>query len=533
MKAAEKGTILIVGAGPTGMVVAIELARRGVDFRIIDKRKGPSLTSRAFTLHARTMEMFEHMGIVHKFLEKGIKNKGFNFNFKGKSAQPTLEFSSLDSLYAYTLIYDQSQTDRHLREHLEMTYDVWPEWSTELIELTQDGESCYAVLKKEHPPFEETLRPTWVIGCDGVRSFVRAAADLDQAGSNYDGMIMEMMDTKLEGFKGADDRVHYYISKENFLLVTKLPDGNHRLGVSGKCANQPSDLSRQQRFQTLINEHLQNVAVQPPSLERKWEVWRRIADNYRRGNIFLAGDSAHVHSPSGGQGMNVSMQDAFNLGWKLAMVAKGQAQPALLDTYTKERIPVGEQVLAGTDAMHDIIMAHGQGMEDRLHLTQSDGWHDKTVERISGLSYNYCGSISLPSELNIENGVTPGSRAPDVKLPDGTSLFDRLRHPRITLLIITNNEHDLPSTQQFITELATLFDDDLFSISQMENCVDFSEIYGSYNQPHIYAIRPDGYVSCHCLLENTEILHQHLASIFRKRTKQSPRLVKKLFNFLG
>lgn len=522
MKDSRRDEILIVGCGPTGLVLAIELARRGVRFRLIDKREGPTMMPRAFTLHARTMEMLEHMGVVHHFLKGGIKSRGFSFNFKGKDVHPLLDFSEMDSSYPYVLIYDQGWTDRHLREHLESTYDIRPEWSTEIVDIEQDNDKCTAVLSCGATGFREVVEPTWIVGCDGVHSFVRRSVGLEDRGSKYDGMIMEMMDTKLEGFSGEDELVHYYISKENFVLVTKLPDGHHRIGVSGVSVNRAGDhkLTQRERFQNLLDEHLEGVTLATPKLERRWEVRRRIAKKYRIGNVFLAGDAAHVHSPSGGQGMNVSMQDAYNLGWKMALVALDQAAPSLLDTYASERSPVGEQVLEGTDAMHDIIMAHGQGMEDRLKLTQAKGWHESTVMRISGLSHNYCETMSLPPELRLSNGVLPGTRAPDAKIEGDRRLFDLLRHPRISFLIVRDGDSERDETSEVAKSLSESFGSNA-SIDIVTGAECFTARYGSYDKPHIYVIRPDGYVYCHCFLEDVDLLTNHMNEWFLPKERVS------------
>lgn len=515
MKDSRRDEILIVGCGPTGLVLAIELARRGVRFRLIDKRDGPTMMPRAFTLHARTMEMLEHMGVVHHFLKGGIKSRGFSFNFKGKDVRPSLDFSKMDSTYPYVLIYDQGWTDKHLREHLESTYDIRPEWSTEIVGLEQGKDKCKAVLTHGKTGAKEAVEPAWIVGCDGVHSFVRKSVGLDDSGSKYDGMIMEMMDTKLDGFNGEDELVHYYISKDNFVLITKLPDGHHRIGVSGVIVNRADDqrLTQRERFQNLLDEHLEGVTLATPKLERRWEVRRRIAEKYRIGNVFLAGDAAHVHSPSGGQGMNVSMQDAYNLGWKLALVALNQASSSLLDTYASERSPVGEQVLEGTDAMHDIIMAHGQGMEDRLKLTQAKGWHESTAMRISGLSHNYCEAMSLPPELRLPNGIPPGTRAPNVKVEGERWLFDLLRHPRMSFLIVQDGESDPAETASVANSLSENFgrNANVYKVQAGER---FKSSYGSYDKPHLYVIRPDGYVYCHCLLEDVPLLTNHMNEWF-------------------
>jgi 2-polyprenyl-6-methoxyphenol hydroxylase-like FAD-dependent oxidoreductase len=504
--------VLVVGAGPTGMVLASELRRRGVSVRMIDKRPGPGVTSRSFTLHAKTMEMFEHMGCAHVFLRDGIRSRGFRFNFKGKADAPALDFSRLDSPYPYIVIYNQDQTERRLREHLESCYDLRPEWSCELTELTAiDG--GFRVVLANAAGATETLDVPWVVGCDGIHSFVRQSAGLDFKGENYDGMVMQMMDVAFDGFEGGDDWVHYFISKESFLLVTRLPSGDHRVLISdmGKA----DDPSRSQRecFQELIDGHIQGGFLQEPRWATKWTIWKRLANAYGRGNLFLCGDAAHVHSPAGGQGMNAGMQDAFNLGWKLAMVVKGRSGRALLDSYEPERKPIGAQVIAGTDAMHDIIMAHGRGMEDRLRLTQTAGWHDDTVSRIAGLSYHYRQTGSAASEPGLPAGIAPGDRAPDVSLGKSARLFDMLRHPRLTLLVApgvgtnpglvervlerTRREHDGMVASRVIIAQAQ----DTGATGDGRD-VDgaFAARYGECRDGQAYLIRPDGYVSCRCSL---------------------------------
>ena len=519
--------LLIVGAGPTGMVLGIELARRGIPYRMIDKRSGPSITSRSFTLHARTLEMFEQMGISDRFLKDGIRSRGFVFNFKGKEERPALDFTGLDSPFPYILVYNQNRTESRLRTHLDCAYDVRPQWSTELSELQVAEDGCRAVLSCADGR-KEVIEPAWVVGCDGVHSFVRSVAGLDFAGANYEGMVMQMMDVAYKGFPGGDDWIHYYMSKENFLLVTKLPSGDHRVLISDMGEADDPNLSVRDAFQRLVEGHLQGSRLAEPRWATKWDIWRRIASDYRAGRAFLAGDAAHVHSPSGGQGMNVGMQDAYNLGWKLALVVQGLAKAELLDTYAPERRPVGEQVIAGTEAMHDIIMAHGHGMEDRLALTQAQGWHEQTVARISGLTYNYQNFVQLPAGLTVPDGPPPGSRAPDVALADGLRLFDLLRHPRLTLLIAPGREQNDQMAAELSRIVAERYDavikplwasarstpaDEQDAVAFDANG-GFAERYGGNETGRFLLIRPDGYIAYHGRLEERHRFLEYLGDWF-------------------
>ncbi len=427
--------ILIVGAGPTGLVLAIELSRRRIPVRLIDRKPEPTRTSRSFTLHARTMEMFEQMGIAERFLADGIRSRGFYFNFRGKDAHPTRDFSDIASRYNYVLVYNQNDTERRLREHLDATYDIRPEWGKEIVALSEDREGFAVTLNDQQQATAEDCHPQWIVGRDGVHSFVRRARDLEFEGENYDGMIMQMMDVELSSFEGGDDWVHYYMSKSNFLLVTKLPGRNHRVLISDMGEADRDDVAPREAFQELIDEHVDGVTIADPEWATKWVIWKRLASGYRKGRTLLAGDAAHVHSPSGGQGMNIGMQDAYNLAWKLAFVVRGLAREELLDTYENERQPIGAQAIAGTDAMHDIIMAHGHGMEDRLRLTQQPGWHDEAVNRISGLSYSYRAVAGSASDPEPGHSTPGGDRLPGAELEHGYRLHRLLAHPRYTLLL--------------------------------------------------------------------------------------------------
>jgi 2-polyprenyl-6-methoxyphenol hydroxylase-like FAD-dependent oxidoreductase len=515
--------VLIIGAGPTGMVLASELRRRGVSCRIVERRAAPSHTSRSFTLHARTMLMFQDMGIAHRYLSDGIKSGGFVFHFKGLREEPLLDFTKLPGRYPYILVYNQDATESVLRNHLESTYDQHIEWGTELTELSVEDGRPRALLTPTagDSADSEEVRPQFVVGADGIHSTVRESLDLEYDGANYDGMVMQMMDVALqEPFPDGDDWVHYYIEKNNFLLVTKLPGDTYRVLISDRGETSSSGLSARESFQKLVDGHLSGVTLEEPAWDTKWEIWKRLAKTFRQGSVFLAGDAAHVHSPAGGQGMNAGMQDAYNLAWKLALVARGEASETLLDSYETERQPIAEQVIQGTDDMTNIIMWHGQGVEERMALTREPSWNEKATLRISGLSYTY-----RDPDTDEKSGPAVGDLAPDVELADGHWLSDLISHPRFTLLGIAGpGRDDAQQLAAILSETSARYQTTVkpLLICRYVNSVEtripvasdpdgrLSDRYASGPQGQLNLIRPDGYIAVRSAADDLGALDRYL-----------------------
>lgn len=506
-----KDTVLIIGAGPTGLILAILLKMHGVSCRLIEKLEKHGETSRSFTIHARTMEMFDRIGLSGAFLRDTILNEGFIFNFKGKEVKPTLNFTKIDSAHTYIVIQSQSHTEKLLLDHLYEKHGLAPEWSTELIGLEEgDRNGPSVTLKHRGDGAEETMQPRWVVGCDGAHSFARKACGLSYTGSHYEGMVMQLMDAPVHGFNESEKLIHYFVSKSSFLLLVKLPGPNYRVIISNIGAGDPK-LSQRELFQQVMDSHIEGVSIGEGPWATKWTVYKRLAERYRNGSVFFAGDSCHIHSPAGGQGMNVGLQDAENLAWKLALVIKGKAKETLLDTYELERKPVGRQVIEGTDAMHNIIMAHGKGLQDRLEKTQQPGWHETAVNRISGLSYHYRECGTLPDTLQLPGIFRAGDRAPDVSLPGGGRLFDILETSRLTMLLVA---HDIGLAGESARALIeSRFGEDLIKIVEVKKeDGPFVQGYGCGGEDFGCLIRPDGYISVRCLLADLEEVVTYLES---------------------
>ena len=499
--------VLIVGAGAAGLTLTLELARRGVACRTIDKLGAPSNHTRAFTLHARTLEMLERIDrkLVDRYLARGIRTKGMTFNFTGTRERPVVDFSHIDSRYAYLFVHNQHETEGFIREHFESEYGYGISWNTRLIDFEQrDGEVVARLAHTDRGNEEEIVSCRWLIACDGAHSSVREKLGLDYRQSEYKGLVLQNMDAQIEGWPGESDWVHYYMGKDHFLLITRLPGGHCRLMISDMGQSAEPNISPREVFQGFVNRHFDSVTVGEPHWATKWTVITRLTSTYRMGNIFLTGDSAHVHSTSGGQGMNCCMQDAHNLGWKLAYVEQGHADPSLLDSYEAERHPIGAQVIQGATALHEIILAHGTAVEERMRRVTNPEWLAIAAGRISGIAYTYRSATEVPGLV----GPATGDRAPDVDLANGRTLFDLFRHPDFTLLLMPGE--DGAEAAVIARECRDRFARTL-RVEVLSAESSLSARYGHARGGSFYLIRPDGYVGFRGTFAERQALLQYLA----------------------
>lgn len=338
--------VLVVGAGPVGLTMAAELARYGVNLRIIDKAPQPTDKSRAVVVWSRTLEMLDAMGCAENFIDAGIAARTAHLIDETQQAI-RVDFSLLDSPFPYALMLPQSETERLLRQHLG-TFGIRIERPVELISLHQN-ESDVDVTLQHGDGKQESLKVDWVIGCDGARSTVR-----DLIGQSFGGHSFPtewlMADLRLTGLTTPPGEPALYFHGDGILALFPIgPDNLFRLAANLGPAieeGRGAEMTLAQ-IQALVERRA------PRGLKATASYWHgtfrvneRQVRNYRSGRVFLAGDAAHVHSPAGGQGMNTGMQDAANLAWKLAMVCRGDADRGLLlESYHPERKDVGERTL--------------------------------------------------------------------------------------------------------------------------------------------------------------------------------------------
>ena len=353
--------VLIVGAGPTGLNLALSLARRGVPFRFIDQKEGSGEHSRAMVVQARTLEFYRQYGFADEVVEAGVKVEAAHVR-EGRENGESHELVSFRftdfgehlTPFAFPLAYPQDDHERLLVRKLEEAGGR-VEWKTKLNSFTQDEHGVEAKIVGPDS-VGATVSASYICGCDGGHSVVREQLGIGFSGGTYP-QLYYVADVKLEqGFER--DFVVYLGSKRFDLLTPVRSRGVQRLiGVVPEDLNGREDLT----FEDIRSrvEPFINVTISEVNWFSTYKVHHRVADHFQQGRSFILGDAGHVHSPTGGQGMNTGIGDAINLGWKLAQVVQGRADQSLLDSYETERIKFARSLVRTTDEAFNVIIAAG------------------------------------------------------------------------------------------------------------------------------------------------------------------------------
>ena len=361
--------VLIVGAGPTGLMLACQLARHGVDFRIVDPKVGPTRESRALGVQARTLELFEAMGIADAAVAEGRPVLAGNLYVGRKRVQriPLGELGRGMTPFPFLLILEQSRNEALLDATLRAAgHQV--QWRCGLEELRNEAEGVTATLRHEDGR-EESLSCDWLVGCDGARSPVRESLGMPFTGGTYENAFY-VADTRV-AWELPHGELTVCLSRETFVLFFPMP-GEQRYRVIGTL---PGDGAQEPklRFEDIEAAVREQMDIPVQFSETAWfsayRVHHRCVRQFRAGRCFLAGDAAHVHSPVGAQGMNTGLQDACNLGWKLALVTQGLARAQLLDSYHAERWPLAQRLLQTTDTAFRLVVSRNALIRGfRLHV---------------------------------------------------------------------------------------------------------------------------------------------------------------------
>jgi 2-polyprenyl-6-methoxyphenol hydroxylase-like FAD-dependent oxidoreductase len=493
--------VLVVGAGPTGLMLANQLARRGVRALIIDRHAAPSLQTRALGVQARTLEIYAHLGIVEKALKLGKRATGANIWAQGQRAArvPLGDIGRDLSPYPFLLILGQDDNERLLGDALRNS-GTSVQWTTELVGLEQRTDQVTATLKQPDGTMRE-VAAAWVAGCDGAHSAVRDLNRIAFEGAPYEHVFF-VADTQMTGSM-VPDEINVYLWREGFHLFFPMRGADHWrvVGILPPELRSRNDLTFEAVVPSVRQEAGSGLQFQRCTWFSTYRIHHRRAARFRDRRCFLLGDAAHIHSPVGAQGMNTGLQDAYNLAWKLALVVSGRADAALLDSYEDERIPVARRLLSTTDRAFSLVVSDnslaGVLRTRVLAKIAAFAMSFENIQRFAFLTISQTGIRYPDSRLSEAlpglpaSGPRAGDRFPWLRLKlraNGPSedMFAKLDDTRFNLILIGQaapvdglpdlgdllRVHAIPSDPTNDRELAR----------------------AQIPQPAFYLVRPDGYI---------------------------------------
>jgi 2-polyprenyl-6-methoxyphenol hydroxylase-like FAD-dependent oxidoreductase len=366
--ASHDNDVLIVGAGPTGLVLGLWLTRLGVRVRIVDKTSEPGTTSRALAVQASTLELYDQMGLAHEVVERGRRAVAANLWVSGKK-EGHIVFGDMGqglSPFPYAVIFPQDEHERLLIERLKAC-GVEVERPTELVKFEDSADRVLAHLKNADGT-AEVCEVAYIAGCDGAHSIVREALRIGFPGGAYTHLFY-VADVQASG-PTMNGELHLALDTSDFLFAFPLKgEGRARLiGTVGEDAEHKHDDRSWNDVSKGVIDRMR-IEVERVNWFSTYRVHHRVADHFSKGRAFLLGDAAHIHSPVGGQGMNTGIGDAVNLAWKLAAVVQGHADASILDSYEPERIAFARRLVATTDrAFTGVTSRSALARLVRLHI---------------------------------------------------------------------------------------------------------------------------------------------------------------------
>ena len=493
--------VLVVGAGPTGLMLANQLVRRGVRVLIIDRHAGPSLQTRALGVQARTMEIYSKLGIVDRALDLGKRATGANIWAQGRKMArvPLGEAGQGATPYPFILILGQDDNERIMGDKLR-DLGVSVQWNTELVGLEQEP-GAVAVALQRPDGTNRKIHAGWVAGCDGARSSVRELSGITFPGAPYEHVFF-VADAEVIGSM-VQDEVNVYLWQEGFHLLFPMRGKDHWriVGILPATLRDRVDVTFEAVIPSLRKEAGAGLSFKTCTWFSTYRIHHRSASRFRDRRCFLLGDAAHIHSPVGAQGMNTGLQDAYNLAWKLALVVKDRAQAALLDSYEEERVPVARRLLNTTDRAFRLVVSDSRlaGLL-RTKILARIAAFAMSRERIqtaafrvvsqTGIHYRKS-SLSKSLEGLPESAPRGGDRFPWLRLKfraDGSveDLFQKLDDTQFDLIVIGQ-----PSPPEGTLNLGGLLRIHVIPVDPI-NDVELARI--QIPQPSFYLVRPDGHV---------------------------------------
>jgi 2-polyprenyl-6-methoxyphenol hydroxylase-like FAD-dependent oxidoreductase len=493
-----KTDVVIVGAGPTGLSLACQLTRHGVDFVVVEKNESVTPYSKALGVHARTLEIYEQMGLARKAIEQGTIAGKVRMLESGEIIGE-VDLSHIGeglSPYPFMLVLEQSENERLLYEHLQnQGRDVL--WQTALEGFSQHDSGVTATVRNSAGE-SQVITGKYLVGCDGPKSAVRHALGLSFEGSTFERLFY-VADVQID-WAYSHDALHVCLARNGVVAFFPMR-GEKRWRIVGAFPEghekDEGEILYEEIEQRIKEEAELELDISHVNWFSVYKVHTRHVEKFSAGRCFLAGDAAHIHTPAGGQGMNTGIQDVYNLAWKLALVLKGSAGEGILDTYNEERLPNARRLLETTDRMFNLAA----GKDWLLGLIRTtvfppmakfilsfDLIKKRFFPLISQIGITYRDGSLSDHAGDEEFELKAGDRMPYFLL-DGKNIYDRLREPKFHLLTFTDRVGDY---QRALSEIegrhAGLLDHQVVTLDPHVTAV-----FGM-NKPFNVLLRPDNYI---------------------------------------
>ena len=523
--------VLVVGAGPTGLLLASELHRRGVKSHLIDARPAPLHWDRATVVHPRSLQIFEAMGVVERLLEAGCKQRIIKVHSRG-DLLGTMDLSTCGSVYGFNIGVSEEVTESILTDFLHRQGGE-VERSSRLVGLRHHGDGVLAEIERDGERYDVEAR--WIVGCDGIHSPTRELSGIGFEGHDI-AKPWAVFDATVQGWSEPYEGNFVYLDVPPVIL-TALPGQRWRVYL--RPSSEKSDLVADAT--STLRDYVPGASFINVANPTRFHCYTKVATKFRSGPVFLAGDAAHLCSPAEGHGMNTGLQDAFNLAWKLALVHQGVASPRLLDSYEIERRPVAERVTRSGDdteqaqTVSNPVERAGRDQIIKAKLADPKSRHHEVVAE-SELNIEYSGSPIVFGDRNPQ--LSAGYRLPDAilvhDLGKQTSRLHAFGHRagHTLLLLAGPRAHgpavaELHGALQEVAKHSELFDAVVAAGTQSDLAAGIGRLESSawsllgIEEITVLAMRPDGYVGLRADREHLRAVERYRALVCGERSLYS------------
>jgi 2-polyprenyl-6-methoxyphenol hydroxylase-like FAD-dependent oxidoreductase len=512
-----KTEVIIIGAGPTGLALGCHLIRLGVDFVIIDKKETTTPHSKAIGVQARTLEIYEQIGLADDLISRGAITEKARF-VEGGEVRGEASLKDIGkgmSAYPFLLIVEQGEHEKLLYDFIKARgKDV--QWNTELVDFAQDDSAVTTSVKRASGEIE-TIEGKYLVACDGAKSLVRHKLGIEFGGSTFERLFY-VADVQID-WNFSHDALYACLAQHTLTAFFPMP-GENRFRIVGTFPEGHEGEEGEVLYEEIEQQIIADTDIELDISHVNWfsvyKVHSRAVEKFSEKKIFLAGDAAHIHTPAGAQGMNTGIQDGYNLAWKLNLVTKGKASEKILDTYDEERLENARRLLQTTDRFFQLGASPEWFVSFfRTHIfpyVANFALSLDVVKRaifplVSQIGINYRHSSLSDDKAGLR--IKAGDRMPYFEI-DGASIYDRLREPMFHLIVFSDGkESDLKLENEFVNKYDGLLDTNTFPL--------YPDIVRKFENDSSFflLLRPDNYIGLISSGNSTEEVAMYLDKILK------------------